>query len=88
MTALEAQLVEALRRGPLTAIELREELGIAEGTLWNVLANLKRDGIVTIARVKLRGIGGGSGQGRAIYQLADPVPVDLQALAARVKGMR
>lgn len=74
MTGCEQRLMDLLAQGPLTAQEMLEATGWVASTFYGVMAGLRQAGIVTIAHVKLRGRGHGSGRGKAIYQLAPSVP--------------
>ena len=78
LTALEWRVIEALRRGPLTAAELVHETEIPRGTLGNVLLNLRDDGAVRVKTLRYRGKGNGSGKALHVYGLGRLAPDQVQ----------
>lgn len=72
LSTYERRIVELLERGPLTAPELQGLLHLQTASwLYGILSGLEHAGVIRATRVRLRGVGGGSGKGAKVYQLAN-----------------
>lgn len=70
LSAYERRVLDLLMAGPLTAPELQRLLELkSDGWLYGVLSGLEHAGVIRATRVRLRGVGGGSGKGAKVYQL-------------------
>lgn len=72
MTYLEQRAIAVLTQGPQTVREISQELHVDMETARRIVRDLSDLGTVSVAAVKNRGKGGGSGRPTNVYMLADP----------------